>query len=1041
MHQLSIYRASAGSGKTFRLTIEYLKILLKNPTHYRNILAITFTNKATEEMKNRILEQLHLIASGKQNDYLNLLAEETQLSTRTIQQNATIAEKYILHDYNLFSVMTIDAFFQIVVKSFARELNLSHNYDIELEIETIKELALERLFAQLDKDIELRKWLRAFIENKIQDGKSWNITQDILHLSTELFSEKLYFLDRKLIEKWSNKQFMQTYINKFNNIIFSYKDKMKELATKAMIEIANNELCVSDFSYGKSGIAGFLQKLSEGIVEPQLSVRTLKILDDAESMYSKKTKLDTKERINSIYPFLRNIVLQLQQLIEEKKTDYTTSLNIKKNIHIIGIFSDLAKHIYALLQENNKMLLSESNKLLHGMIENNEAPFIYEKIGTRYSYFLWDEFQDTSQIQWDNLKPLLANSLSSGNPCLIVGDTKQAIYRWRNGDWNILQSQVQETFPNSEKLFLQKNWRSSHRVIDFNNNLYKILPQLLENQIECDDSTINSLYLDAHQEYGKDQQTNGSVTLSFATDTEETKAETIAIDKTVETIVSLQEQGVSPKDIVILVRKHKEAIQLTTHFMELDKKNYSKDIVLDVISDEALFLSSSITVRIIETALSYFHTQEQYYKVSLQHLLSYLPTPKAHTKKWFDYTEDCKHKIINLGELITTCINIFSLNKINGEQSFLLGFEEEVASFHSKNNGSLSTFLSWWKLRREKAVVATSEFANAIRIYTIHKSKGLEFDHVIIPFAEQTLEQHRQGENIWVSPTVAPFKTINKALLPYGKHLEDTIFNDEYREEKEKRYIDILNVLYVATTRAKTTLFMCFPLSKQTNSLGHILLQYIQSAAMENFWGKYRKEDTSDWQCGIFKNSKKESKESNEKILSIKEPIHNQSLLKSMTQLSTIFPVDKKTTELHTISPITEGNLWHKILQYVYTYKDIATVVERFHYKGLILSKEKKYYIKQLEELLSKKEISQYYTSAYTIYNECPILMNGEEYIPDRVVENTKHIIIIEYKFGKQESPKYNKQLLRYKNFFKQHKQKKTQAFLIYGLLNKIIEV
>lgn len=1043
MSKLSIYRASAGSGKTFRLTVEYLKILLRNPSHYKNILAITFTNKATEEMKTRILKQLHLIANGETTEYLNLLQEETQLDTNTLQLHAKQAEKYILHDYSRFSVMTIDAFFQIVVKSFARELNLSHNYDIELEVETIKELALDRLFSQLDGDKSLRKWLKAFVQGKISDGKSWNISQDILRLSQELFSEKLHFLNRELIAQWSDKVFMNKYINNLDNLIFSYKDKMKKLGEKAMQEIVDNELTIADFSYEKNGVAGFLHKLSNGIVQSELSTRATKALEDVTFLYTKKTAVDIKSKIAHIYPTIKNILSEVQELISCEKSNYTTSLKIKKNIHIIGVFSDLAYHIYTLLQENNKMLLSESNKLLHEMIVGNEAPFIYEKIGTRYSYFLWDEFQDTSQMQWDNLKPLLSNALSTGNPCLIVGDTKQAIYRWRNGDWNILQKEVQQDFPNATELFLQRNWRSSTQVIDFNNALYETLPSLLEQELECNEHPITKLYKDATQNYGSDKQnSNGYVKLDFIRDTESNTSHEIALEKTLNTIIELQQQGVSPNDIVILVRKHKEAVLLTSFFMDIDKEKYPNGIILDVISDETLFLTASLTVRIIETALYYYLTQEYYYETSLKHLLSYLPTSKNLFEKWNEYTIENKSNIKRIGELVSICIEMFSLTEIDGEQLFLLGIEEEVLDFQNKNNGNPSAFLSWWEVRKKKAVVNPGELTNAIRIYTIHKSKGLEFEHVIIPFAEQPLESGIRDESLWASPTLAPFDAMEKVLLPYEKTLTDTIFRDEYLEEKKKKYIDLLNVFYVATTRAKTSLQLYFPMKKALG-IGALLEQHIVGNSKESFWGQHSKADNANntiWEYGKFHLSPTSQSIYLPNNISIQKPLHNISLVDRLSAITTILPVDSKQN-LKSRSPISKGNLWHELLQHIYIYEDIPRIVKQFYYKGSISQTEQRIYREHLQKLLLRKEIAPYYTSQYSVYNERPILMNGQEYIPDRVVSNSHNLIVLEYKFGEQENPKYKKQLLQYKTFFNQRETKTVKAFLIYGLLDKIIEV
>lgn len=1040
MGELTVYRASAGSGKTFRLTIEYLKILIKNPSNYKNILAITFTNKATEEMKVRILKELHSLALGEKNAYFEILQNETQLPETKIQQHAAIAEKNILHDYGHFSVMTIDAFFQIVVKSFARELNLSRNYDVELDTQTIQELALDKLFSELDTNTALRKWLKAFIEEKLQDGKSWNITRDILELSKELFSERLYFLDRDTVKKWSNKDFMHTYNKELDTIIFAYRKKMQTLGKQALEKIKEQMLTVSDFAYGSKGVAGFLQKLANGTIETALSTRAIKVLDNPENFYTKKTPIEVKDKIDTIAPFLQEVLIAVETLLSEEKTTYTTSLKIKKNIHVVGIFADIARHIYTLLQDNNKMLLSESNKLLHEMIANNEVPFIYEKIGSRYHYFLWDEFQDTSQIQWANMQPLLANAIASANPCLIVGDIKQAIYRWRSGDWDILQNQVKKIFPTSTELFLQENWRSSGRIITFNNALYSLLPSLLEKQLGAEG--ITTLYADATQKQGNTDNTeNGYIQLYFPSDTETDSAEDLCIKKTIDTVVELQQKGVAPQDIVLLVRTHQEALTLTSTFLDIDQSTIPQDIVLDFISEESLYLTASLTVRIIEIALWYYQTQEKYYEITLEHLSRYLDNGNTLFQQWVNYTKTNKQTLKSVSQLVAECIQIFGLTEKKNEQLFLLAIEEEIFEYETSHSGNIGAFLSWWETRRTKAVITPGNTTSAIRIYTIHKSKGLEFEHVIIPFANQPLEKTIQNNRFWATPSESPFNNIEKVLLSYEKSLEDTLFKNEYLAEKKNQYIDLINTIYVATTRAKQSLHLYFPKKKRTG-IGNLLELYIQENPQDSFWYNHYNQKENNWQYGSISNKTIEVKTTSPipQKITIETYINNNTLLTQLSNISNHFPKDSQHGIL-TTTPLTQGNLWHDILASIYTIDDIPVVIKRHFYKGLLSIEECNTYISHLQKLLSKKELVDYYSSKYSIQNERTILIDGKKYIPDRVVFNEQEIIILEYKFGEKENPQYQKQVTTYKHFFQEYKQQTVKAFLVYGILDKIIEL
>ncbi|PID88551.1 MAG: hypothetical protein CSB03_00785, partial [Bacteroidia bacterium] len=464
------------------------------------------------------MEQLHLLAKGKESNYLAILAEELNFSTEEIQQRATQAEQYILHDYSHFSVMTIDAFFQTILKAFAKELGVSYNYNVELDVERIRRLAVERVFEELDTNTHLRKWLRSYVQDRIQSEKSWNITHNILALSKELLQEDLFLMNKEQFAKWSDREFAQDFSKRLYVSIQDYENRLKSYGKEAWQLIETSGLQINDFAQKKKGIGALFYNIANGKVFTAItsSYHTKPLDNLEEGWYSKTAKPDIKQKIDAIYPSLNEKLHQIFDFLQQEGAKYVSYNLVRQNLYMMGIFSDIARHIYEILNEEEKILLSESNKLLYEMIAENEVPFIYEKTGNQYLYFLWDEFQDTSQMQWHNLKPLLANALSEGNPCLIVGDIKQAIYRWRNSDWKILGQEVGNAFTTIETITMQQNWRSDARIINFNNELFAKLPQILERDLELREATISTLYEDVQQEYsGSEKTPQGFVHFSY----------------------------------------------------------------------------------------------------------------------------------------------------------------------------------------------------------------------------------------------------------------------------------------------------------------------------------------------------------------------------------------------------------------------------------------------------------------------------------------------------------------------------------------------
>lgn len=1033
-----VYKASAGSGKTFRLTIEYLKIVLARPVHYKKILAITFTNKATAEMKNRILAELHTLASGEKSNYLAILETELPYNSAEIQERAKQAEQYILHDYSRFSVLTIDAFFQTILKAFAKELGVSYNYNVELDEGRIRQLATERMFAELSENKALLKWLSAYVKDKINDGRSWNITQDVFQLSRELFQENLLFIDKEQFQKWNDKAFVQKLSKSIHSYMQTYENSLHELGKKATEIIKKNGLTVDDFSRKKSGVAGLFEKLDNkvGFVDILNSYHH-KALNNSEGWYTKSTKAPLKQQIEALFPTLNEILQEIFTTIEQKQPYYQSCVLVNKNLYLMGIFSDVARHIYDILHEEEKILLSESNKLLYELIDNNEAPFIYEKTGNQYLYFLWDEFQDTSQVQWHNLKPLLANALAEGNPCLIVGDVKQAIYRWRNSDWQILGNQLKTELPMVDEVTMKDNWRSDARIVTFNNELFKTLPSQLENRLDFEEVAIQQIYEDVKQEV-KGTAEQGYVHFSYLEASEEFTDEELVLQKLPHYVEELQQNGVKPEDIVFLVRENKQAIAIADFFANLPETERKQDVNYDVVSEFALLLENAFVVKVLVNAMYWCSTKESYYKAFLEKLMDYIPEGMEKLKKW-------EHFIANTPEnnslevLFQQIVTIFGLHELKKEQLYLMAFEEFVNTSIEKQITNLADFLDVWETKKTQLSVTPGEQIPAMQVMTVHKAKGLEFHTVILPFANKNLDQIINGTTFWQKANFEPLEDAGALLLPFSKNtLLSSTFAEAYKEEMHQRYIDELNVFYVATTRAVHNLFIIASEKSSTQPrMTTLLYEMVNEANEDSFWGGWD-EDLREWTYGKLVASSDEKKE----VVKThhQEELFYQNYLKKFPLHSSVVD-EAKRESAEMLTPIEDGKIWHKLLESVRYVEDIPVAVKRGYYAGIVTAQAVQNYTMHLQELLTRKTIKDYYTAEYEVWNERPIWINGDTFIPDRVVRKGENLVVIEYKFGEAQTNAHQKQVKKYLNFFREQGYQNVKGFLIYGVFSEIIEV
>ena len=461
-----ILNASAGSGKTYQLAFQYVRDVIEEPELYRHILAVTFTNKATEEMKSRILKEIHNLAAGNDSSYLTQLSEELALDEQTIRKRAAEVRAKILHDYSRFTVLTIDTFFQRILRAFIKELGIDLNYNVEIETSSVLSKGADALIEQITVDRDLQRWLSEFVQERIDDGLKWDVRDGILSLAGEIFKEK----NKSALTGARSREELGRIVARATHLAEASKKELRETARQALGIIGAAGLSLDDFPYKATGFAKWFYTAAEGSLEPY-KTRVAEAAD-SDDKWGKKGSPS-----RNLAPQLRPLLQRMRDIYDANLRHWNTCDLLRENYRSFALLADLYARVQQLCEEQNLMLLSETKYLLAEFIDHNDAPFIYEKVGNRFDRFMIDEFQDTSAKEWENFLPLLRNAMAQTDEqetsVLLVGDIKQSIYRWRGGDWRILHEQARQALGPAETQVevLRENWRSLPQIVEFNNRI------------------------------------------------------------------------------------------------------------------------------------------------------------------------------------------------------------------------------------------------------------------------------------------------------------------------------------------------------------------------------------------------------------------------------------------------------------------------------------------------------------------------------------------------------------------------------------------
>lgn len=815
---LSLYKSSAGSGKTFTLVKEYLKLCLPKPDKFRNIVAITFTNAASAEMKERIISKLEGLAEGKEDGLKKILIEEG-ITPEQIN-NARIVLENILHNYSQFTVSTIDSFFHKMLRAFSKELDLPLDFELFLESDKALDYSVDNFIYRSHFNPEIHKILVEYIKEKIAAGKTWVIRDDLYKIANELLKESTFLMEEVNLEK------IQHFISELRQLIRDFEDKMERIGQEAVEGMANLGLGLEDFKYGKSGPANYFNNIRKVRKSYEPGKRFVSALANEDEWLNKKSTT-YRQAEEALQTFMLDLANQAFNLYETQFPAYITAKEILKCIYTFAVYEEMNNILLEYKAKNGVVLISDFNKILSKHLLKEQISFIYSKIGARYEHFLLDEFQDTSSLQWENLKPLLENALAQGAHCLIVGDSKQAIYRWRGGKIELIETQVSEQdFPqHCSKVTLSRNFRSKTEVVNFNNHFFKSIKQLFPEEFH-EKELLDQIFEDAYQDPAANNKEGGYVEVAFFRKESNSKKEftKAAFQKMLQTIEKAKQDGYSLRDISVLIRNNNDAANVANFLFENQ---------VEFISRDSLFLDNSPAVSLLLSLLYYLNdTRNELAKTQLTFLyLQYFskqeenPIPFREILEDFTKKEDgLYHKFLPadftdkiyylntlpLYELVEELIHIFKLN--NEPDAYLQRFQDVVLEYTLKNKSTVRGLLEWWE--KDKYSVVMPADTNAVQIMTIHKSKGLEFPVVIIPFANWDFKSRGQQDIMWVQPQDEPFNEFSRLPVLISKNLENSVFSNEFMQEESLVAIDNLNLLYVALTRAKDRLYIFTTLEK-----------------------------------------------------------------------------------------------------------------------------------------------------------------------------------------------------------------------------------
>jgi ATP-dependent helicase/nuclease subunit A len=1083
---LDIYKASAGSGKTHLLTVKYLSLLLANPVAYRQILAVTFTNKATSEMKERILHELGSLARGattKMGEQLVALGITKDIET--LQALSAEVYTHILHDYSRFSVSTIDAFTQKLIRSCSWELGLDSAFNVQLNIDVVCNDLAERMFEKIDtRGYEtLRRQMADLAIELVDAGKKWDFKETLVNMAKMLFSEAYLDFEARLAKDRLN---ADEALKALKEAVYSSMTGLESewgklaLAGKEMMD--NHGLTAEDFSQKGRGFGGRFDAALKGMANPMDNSYTKNVLTENAAPYSKTTPAGLKSRIDDAMPDLTAAMMALVNFYTEKHPRYVTAGAIKRNLDYLRLVLLMAKELAAWRKEHNALLISDTHNLLRQLSAETTPEFIYEKTGNRLQHFLMDEFQDTSDFQYHNFKPLLLNSMGQGSYNLVVGDVKQAVYRWRNGDWKLLHSKLPDDFKNFRpgQHTLQKNYRSAEPVIRFNNYLFSVLPQMLQAHISEEllkapaamqsellavyNTLLSDAYSDSRQEIPDSSPVDGLVSVEFINmneeiENEEDKNYTVRVLRQVHiTIANLLEQGFAPGDIAILCRSNQQSRETIEWLMLWQQEEGS--ITYPLLSADALLISSNGAVQIIIAALQWLFNENNRLAETLlrqsyarcrgftgneQAVFMKTQTPGAEIQPEF-YAQRERLRMLPLPDLVNEIVVLMQLADKQSDIPYLLALLDLVQEWSRFSDDGVQAFLEYWEEEGAGKALPAPAGSNAVEVVTIHKAKGLAYSIVLMPFCNWQLEPDaKKNIVLWADMQESSFRQMPMMPVYYKKELANSELATFYFSEKVNSYMDNLNLLYVALTRARSRMMLWAPLP--VNAKGEFQYDKFKNIHHLLYAAAVHKTEGDDaqvskdfelgdslWTFGNADLPKVVKKmEENKRPGVFFEPWR--------THRSTVFRrLEDSNDEMPGRLARSRGILLHEILAKVTEPGMLRKVMREMEGMGKIPAGQSDAYHRTIQDLLQLEPFAGWAEGRFHRLSERAILTTGGVLRrPDLVLFNQTETRVIDFKFTETKEQEHVMQVMAYKALLDSLGFPGIQGYVLYGFEAKVV--
>ena len=1032
----TFYSASAGSGKTYTLAKDYLTLLFKNPysNGYRRILAVTFTNKAVGEMKERILDYLHKFTLEELEDSVTGIAShimtETGLDKEQFKKKARAVFNQLLHDYSAFDIVTIDSFNHRILRTFAKDIDLPDNFEVELDSNRLISKAIHNLIARAGKDKKLTQLLVDFSLLKIEEGKSWDVEYDLLDIAKLILNENHYPYLKQLKGK-EVEDFLRFRESLYKKINLSQNDLTEK--AKALVTVSESaHIAPKDFKGGSRSIFNVVVKVSQEDFTVKLDAASIRDLI-AGDLYPKNKAQEIKDAIDTMAVDLRVFA----ELYKENMGTVFFYKNIASSLTPLSLLNELLHEIDKIKTTEQIVPIYEFNALLAEQIKDQPAPFIYERLGERYRHYFIDEFQDTSRMQWENLSPLIENELQQEREneergsLMLVGDAKQSIYRFRGGDADqflrLLATPDLFRLPKKDET-LEFNWRSYDQVIKFNNEFFDIYGDHLNSEVY---KTLYKNYLE-QKTRAKD---GGYIQIDFIDKDFNVPYENEDDFKTPypyhvhQQVLKAHENGFALGEICVLVRANKEGHEIAKYLVSQEMR---------VVSGDSLLVYASHKVQLLVSLMKMIQVPDQQ-QPRFEFLIAYTRVFNIEDIHSF-VTSHLQESLLDLGKILVGVEEedlgsafakaaLFqateqvaeSLGLFKEQDTRLQSFMEFLFEYSTGYEVSLSGFIEHWELKKEKLSVPAAADADAVQIMTIHKSKGLEFPVVIVPHCDKKLDDARNPTG-WVAVDEKEYDGFDQVYINLKKENEfyPGLAPQVYQDNLAKAQMDQINTLYVAFTRAREQLYISGIDSKITN-YSSLLKDFVDKKGLVlNAEEGFKSAQIGDAQRRSDKGKTEESEMLEEYKVNLDADRLSISTRKGLLWASGVSDA------------IQKGNVLHEYLSLIVVADDLVKVKKKID-RDFSLSKMEQVEMKtMIEKVVDHPDLVAYYMEGVEVRNEEPILLpSGKRLIPDRLVIKDGAAVIIDYKTGAS-MDKHRSQLNDYEALLISMNMEVLEKILVY---------